>query len=199
MASATQRFNQLIRTQAVVRADDLEQQGIPRNYLVRGLRAGKLERIGRGLYRGIGGPLSENQTLVEVSKKIPQAVICLSSALRFHHLTTQAPFEVWIALKRGAWTPTSDYPPVRVVRFSPASLKFGVQERKVQGGIIRVYSPAKTIADCFKFRSKVGTDVALEALREGLRSRNASVDEIWEAAKICRVANVMRPYMESLI
>ena len=122
----------------------------------------------------------------------------LSSALRFHELTTENPFEVWIALKQGAWTPRIEYPPIRVVRFSGPSLAFGAVEHVIEGTTIKVYSPAKTVADCFKFRSKIGTELAIQALRESFREKKASMDELWEAAKICRVANVMRPYMESL-
>ena len=129
---------------------------------------------------------------------MPQAVICLSSALRFHELTTENPFEVWIALKRGSWKPRTTYPPIRAVHFSGAAFEFGITKRSTEDGSIRVYSPAKTVADCFKFKSKVGTDVAIQALREAIRQRKATMDELWKAARVCRVANVMRPYMESL-
>ena len=123
-----------------------------------------------------------------------QKLWCLSSALRFHELTIENPFEVWIALKPGSWSPRMEYPPVHVVRFSGAALTFGV----VEGTEVKVYTPAKTVADGFKFRSKVGTGLALQALRECFRQKKATMDELWEAAKVCRVANVMRPYMESL-
>jgi predicted transcriptional regulator of viral defense system len=184
--------------QTVIRSRDLVRLHIPRNYLGRLVRAGKLERVGKGLYSSSENPPTENRTLVEVCRKVPQAVVCLSSALRFHELTTENPFEVWIALKQGAWTPSFEYPPIRVVRFSGPSLTFGAVEHTIEGVPIKVYSPAKTVADCFKFRSKVGTELAIQALRECFREKKASMDELWEAAKICRVANVMRPYMESL-
>jgi predicted transcriptional regulator of viral defense system len=129
---------------------------------------------------------------------VPQAVVCLSSALRFHELTTENPFEVWIALKPGAWSPRIEYPPIRVVRVSGDALMFDVAEHLVEGTKIKVYSPAKTVADCFKFRSKIGTELAIQALRECFREKKATMDELWEAAKVCRVSNVMRPYMESL-
>ena len=129
---------------------------------------------------------------------MPQAVVCLSSALRFHELTTENPFEVWIALKPGAWSPRIEYPPIRVVRVSGDALTFGAEEHRVEGTKIKVYSPAKTVADCFKFRSKIGTELAIQALRECFREKKATMDELWEAAKVCRVSNVMRPYMESL-
>ena len=184
--------------QTVIRPGDLERLAVPRNYLGRLVRAGRLERVGRGLYSSADHPPSENRTLLEVCRKVPQAVICLASALRFHELTTENPFEVWIALKPGAWSPRIEYPPIRVVRVSGDALTFGVAEHLVEGAKIKVYSPAKTVADCFKFRSKIGTELAIQALRECFREKKATMDELWEAAKVCRVSNVMRPYMESL-
>ena len=125
-------------------------------------------------------------------------MVCLLSALKFHEIGTQVPNEIWIAIDVKAWTPKIDSPAVRIVRFSGNALHFGIQQKKINGLKIRVFSPAKTVADCFKFRNKIGTDVALEALRDCYRKRKASMDELWEAAKVCRVANVMRPYLESL-
>lgn len=198
MKTAMQRVLELAGRQSVIRPKDLDGLGIPRNYLGRLTRAGKLEKVGRGLYSSPEASATEHRTLVEVCKKVPHAVVCLSSALRFHELTTENPFEVWIALKRGTWTPRAGYPPIRVVRFSGQSFDFGVAEYSVEGGKVRVYTPAKTVADCFKFKSKVGTELAIQALRECFRQKKASMDELWTAAKVCRVANVMRPYMESL-
>ena len=193
-----EKLRRLADNQPVIRAADLERLAVPRNYLGRLVQEGRLERIGRGLYSSTDHSPSENRTLVEVSRKVPQAVVCLSSALRFHELTTENPFKVWIALKQGAWSPRMDYPPVHVVRFSGAALSFGVVRHQVEGTEVKVYTPAKTVADCFKFRSKIGTELALRALRECFREKKATMDELWEAAKICRVANVMRPYMETL-
>jgi predicted transcriptional regulator of viral defense system len=198
MDTLADRLAQIVQQQPVIRPKDLAQWGIPSNYLGRFVRAGKLERVGRGLYSSVQTSPTENRTLLEVCKKIPQAVICLSSALRFHEFTTETPSQIWIALKQGSWTPRIEYPPVRVVRFSGASLDFGVKEYPVEGHKIRVYTPAKTVADCFKFRSAVGTELAIQALRACFREKKATMDELWAAAKICRVANVMRPYMESL-
>lgn len=192
------KLRRLADKQPVIRSADLERIAVPRNYLGRLVQEGKLERVGRGLYSSADHPPSENRTLVEVCRKVPQAVVCLSSALRFHELTTENPFEVWIALKQGAWSPRMEYPPVRVVRVTGAALTFGVVEHQVEGTKIKVYTPAKTVADCFKFRSKIGTELALQALRECFRERKATMDELWAAAKVCRVSNVMRPYMESL-
>ena len=193
-----ERLIRFANQQIVIRPGDLERLAVPRNYLGRLVRAGKLERVGRGLYSAADHPSSENRTLLEVCRKVPQAVVCLSSALRFHELTTDNPFDVWIALKPGAWSPRTDYPPIRVVRVSGDALTFGVEEHSVEGTKIKVYSPAKTVADCFKFRSKIGTGLAIQALRECFREKKATMDELWAAAKVCRVANILRPYMESL-
>ena len=193
-----ERLRRFADQQTVIRPGDLERLAVPRNYLGRLVRAGRLERVSRGLYSSADHPPTENRTLLEVCRKVPQAVICLASALRFHELTTENPFEVWIALKPGAWSPRTEYPPVRVVRVSGDALTFGVAEHLVEGNKIKVYGPAKTVADCFKFRSKIGTELAIQALRECFREKKATMDELWAAAKVCRVANVMRPYMESL-
>jgi len=198
MKTHADRLLELADQQSVIRAQDLQELGIPRNYLGRLVHSGKLEKVGRGLYSSPGARATEHRTLLEVSRKVPEAVICLSSALRFHELTTENPFQVWIALKRGAWTPRAGYPPIRVVRLSGQSLTFGIEEHSVEGGRIKVYNPAKTVADCFKFRSTVGTELAIQALRECFREKKATMDELWAAAKVCRVANVIRPYMEAL-
>jgi predicted transcriptional regulator of viral defense system len=133
-----------------------------------------------------------------VVKRAPKGVICLLSALRFHDLGTQDPFEVWLAIGEKDRRPRSEYPRIRIVRFSKPSLAFGQESRDIEGVPTRIFSAAKTVADCFKYRNKIGLDVAIEALRECMRSRKATTDELWQAAKVCRVANVMRPYMEAL-
>ena len=130
---------------------------------------------------------------------MPRGVVCLLSALRFHGLTTQSPFEVWLAIGGKDWQPRVEYPPLRVLRFAKAALVEGVEEHTIQGVKVRVTSPARTVADCFKYRHKIGLDVALEALRDCWRQRRATMDELWRAAAVCRVANVMRPYLESLV
>lgn len=139
-----------------------------------------------------------NLTMAEASKRVPHGVVCLLSALRFHELTTQSPFEVWLAIGEKARLPKLDYPPLRTVRFSGDALAFGIEEHKAEGVDVRVYSPAKTVADCFKYRNKIGLDVAIEALRDCLRQRKATMDELWNAAKVCRMSKVMRPYLESI-
>ena len=194
----TEKLAKLLQEQHIVRSQDLARARIPRNYLTRLVARGELRKLDRGLYTAATLPPSEHISLLEVSRKVPHAVICLLSALRFHEIGTQMPSQVWIAIDVKAWAPRITSPRVRIVRFSGNALGFGVEEREVTGGKIRVYSPPKTVADCFKYRNKIGTDVALEALRDVYRQKKASMSELFEAAKVCRVANVMKPYLESL-
>jgi predicted transcriptional regulator of viral defense system len=194
----TDKVLDLVRNAGVLRPRDLDAYGIPRTYLSRLLAAGKLHRVGRGLYVLPGSNVSEHRSLAEACKRVPKGVVCLLSALRFHELTTQAPFEVWLAIGEKAWRPRVDYPPLRVVRFSAAALASGVEQHQIEGVTIPVFSPAKTVADCFKYRNKIGLDVAIEALRECWRSRRCTTDDLWKYAKVCRVQNVMRPYLESI-
>lgn len=198
MESRYDHILDLTRSQGLIRPRDLASVGLPRVLLTRMVRRGLLARIGRGLYALPNRSVSEHGTLAEVARKHPTAVVCLLSALRFHGLTTQAPFEVWLAIPNKARAPRMDYPPLRVVRFSGAALTEGVEEHTVDGVTVRVTSVAKTVADCFKYRNKIGLDVAIEALQEARRERCLSMDELWRYATICRVAKVMRPYMESL-
>jgi len=188
----------LARNKGLIRPCDLAPLGIPRVSLTRAVRRGQLERVGRGLYGLPGRVVSAQGSLSEVSRKVPKGVVCLLSALRFHGLTTQAPFEVWLAVENKAVKPKLDYPPLRIVRFSGAAFTEGVEEHVVDGVTVRVTSVAKTVADCFKYRNKIGLDVALEALREAWHGKRMTSDDIWHYAKVCRVANVMRPYLESL-
>lgn len=198
MDSTADKLLDLVRAQGLVRPKDLAPVGIPRVALTRAVRRGQLERVGRGLY-GLGTrPVSAHGTLAEVARRVPRGVICLLSALRFHDLTTQAPFEVWLAIDNKAGAPKLDYPPLRLVRFSGAALTEGVEEHVIDGVAIRVTGVAKTVADCFKYRNKIGLDVAMEALREAWTAKRMTSDEIWHYAKVDRVANVMRPYLESL-
>jgi len=189
---------ELVEKAGVLRPRDLDAYGIPRTYLSRLLHVGKLERIGRGLYVLPGSDVSEHRSLAEACKRVPKGVVCLLSALRFHELTTQAPFEVWLAIGEKAWRPRVDYPPLRIVHFSSVALESGIEEHQIEGVTVPVFTPAKTVADCFKYRNKIGLDVAVEALRECWRSRRCTMDELWKYAKVCRVQNVMRPYLESI-
>ena len=195
---ATQSILKLARQSAVLRPRDLDALGVSRKHLARLCQAGLLRRIGRGLYVLPQAEPTENRTLAEAGKRVPAGVVCLLSALQFHGLTTQAPYEVWLAIDRKAWRPTSADLPLRIVRFSGDALTQGFNEHRIEGVPVRIYTPAKTVADCFKYRNKIGLDVALEALRDCWKQRRATMDELWQAAKLCRVANVMRPYLESL-
>jgi predicted transcriptional regulator of viral defense system len=194
----TERLVELVQRKHIVRARELERAGIPRNYLTRLVQRGQLQRLERGIYTAESLPASEHISLLEVSRRVPKGVICLLSALAFHEIGTQVPSQVWIAIDGKAWAPQITSPSVRIIRFSGKALHYDIQQRSVAGGTIRVYSPAKTVADCFKFRNKIGTEVALEALRDCYRQKKATMNEFVEAAKVCRVANVMRPYLESL-
>ncbi|MGC4033276.1 MAG: type IV toxin-antitoxin system AbiEi family antitoxin [Tepidisphaeraceae bacterium] len=188
----------LIRRSTALRTRDLGRYGIPRWALRTLVISGRAHRVGRGLYVANGTAATEVQSYVEAMKVVSHGVICLLSALRMHGMTTQAPFEVWVAVDVKARKPKADHPPMRFARFSGKALIEGVEVHRIRGTDVRVYSPAKTIADCFKYRNKIGIDVALEALRDGLRQRKATRDDIHRMAKLCRVSNVIRPYMESL-
>jgi predicted transcriptional regulator of viral defense system len=196
--SPESRITTLAQRLGVVRPRDVEAAGIPREYLLRLMRRGVLERSGRGLYRLADAPVTEHHSLAEAGKRLPNATVCLLSALVFHELTTQNPAEVWIALPPGSRTPRANGQRLRVVRFTGAALTEGREEHRIEGVPVAIYSAAKTVADCFKFRNKIGLDVALEALRECVRQRKASIREVHDFAKICRVARVMQPYLEAL-
>ena len=194
--SATERVAELVRHAGILRSRDLG--AIPRQYLRLAEGQGKVTRVARGLYVVGDADVTENHDLALAAKRVPHGVVCLLSALRFHELTTQMPFEVWLAIDPKARLPKTEYPPLRIVRFSGAALTYGAAPHTVEGVTVRITTPAKTVADCFKYRNKIGLDVALEALRDCYREQKASLDEIWQAAEVCRMANVMRPYMESL-
>lgn len=198
MTTPERRIQTLLRRAGTARSRELVAAGITRSELSRMVAAGRLVRLARGLYALPDYQIGEHGALVTVAKRAPGVLFCLLTALRFHDLTTQAPFEVWIAIGNKEHPPRLDYPPLRTVRFSAAALKAGVETHKVDGTRVRVTGVAKTVADCFKFRNKIGLDVALEALREARRTKKASVDELWQYARLNRVANVMRPYLEAL-
>ncbi len=189
----------LVKRSGVVRPKDMDAHGIPRKYIHLLHHEGILNRVGRGLYVLEDASPSENRTIAEVCKRVPAGVVCLLSALQFHRLTTQSPHEIWLAINHKSRHPKEQMLPIRIVRFSGLALTAGVEQHTVEGVTVKVYSPAKTVADCFKYRNKIGLDVALEALRDCHRSRKCTMDELWKYAKICRVANIMKPYLESLI
>ena len=193
-----QRILRLASRRGLLRARDLTRDHIPRATLTRLVDKGQLTQVARGLYALPRQTRSGQHQLAEIAARSPQSVFCLLTALRFHRLTTQSPHEIWLAIPNKAHAPKLDYPLLRIVRFSGSSLTEGVESHTVDGMPIRVYSVAKTVADCFKYRNKIGLDVALEALRECRREKRASNDELWRYARLCRVANVMRPYLESI-
>lgn len=182
----------------LLRARDMESLGISRAYLSKLCRKGRIQRIARGLYCRPDIEPSESHSLAEAAKQVPKGVICLLSSLSFHRFTTQLPHEVWVAIDFKARKPKMTGVSLRIVRFSGKVLSSGIEKHRVYGIEIKVYSPAKTVADCFKYRHKIGLDVALEALREGWRQKLFTMNEVWKFADICRVSNVMRPYLESL-
>ena len=188
----------LARRKAVIRPSDAVAHGFRREHLARLAAQGRFIRIGRGLYTLADAQGSAHRSLAETASAIPGAVVCLLTALRFHGLTTQLPSQVWIALEQKAWRPRSAPFAVRVVYFSGAAFREGVEQHVIDGVPVRIYSAAKTVADCFKYRHKIGIDVAVEALRDYLRKHRSGMDELWRFARVCRVARVMQPYLEAI-
>jgi predicted transcriptional regulator of viral defense system len=190
---------ELARAQGVIGATDAAAHGIPRGRLPQLAAAGALERIARGRYRLADGEVSEHHTLALATAIAPAAVVCLLSALQYHQIGLQSPVEVWLALERGAWRPRPAYPPLHVVYLSGASFSAGVEHHIIEGRQAPIYSVAKTVADCFKFRNQVGLDVALEALADAWRQGRLSLAELNQFASINRVQRVMQPYIEALV
>jgi predicted transcriptional regulator of viral defense system len=157
-----------------------------------------VERQGRGLYVAKGHRYTADHALAQVAKRVPGGVVCLLSALRFHDLTTQLPAEVWVALPEKARRPRLDYPRLRVARFSGAALSEGIERHTTEGVEVRVYSAAKTVADCFKYRNKIGIDVAVEALKDFTRTHRGGANDLARFARICRVSRVMQPYLDAI-
>jgi predicted transcriptional regulator of viral defense system len=198
-ATSEESILALARKRPLLRARDLAEHALPTIALTRLVAAGKLERVARGVYSLPGRRLSEHRSLAEVALLVPQGVICLLSALRVHEIGTQAPFEVWIAIPQNAAAPRIDQPSLRVVRMSGPALAEGIETRHIDGVKVPIFGAEKTVADCFKFRNKIGLDVALEALRDGWTRGLLSMDALTRHAAIDRVANVMRPYLESVV
>jgi predicted transcriptional regulator of viral defense system len=186
------------RTTPVIPARVLARLAIHPQEISRLLERGEIVRLGRGRYTLPTADLSEDLGLALAAAAAPRTVVCLLSALRFHQIGTQAPAQVWVAVERGTARPRVAYPPLRVSVFAGTAFRFGIERHTLDGVSVRIYSAAKTVADCFKYRNKIGLDVALEALREGLRERRFTRDALWSAAKICRVNAVIRPYLEAL-
>ena len=192
------RILELAGQRRVLRAADVRAHGWSPQMLIRLHQAGKLQRLARGLYGLPDAEITEHQTLIEVCQRVPKAVLCLLSALQFHEIGTQLPHEVWIALPEGSQTPAPSYPALRITRLRGAAYSDGIVTVNDHGAPIRVYSAAKTVTDCFKFRNKIGLDVALEALKEAWRSRKVTMAELSYFAQINRVERVMQPYLEAV-
>ncbi|MCK6421729.1 MAG: type IV toxin-antitoxin system AbiEi family antitoxin domain-containing protein [Aquabacterium sp.] len=193
-----QQVLRLARAQTLLRARDVAQHGLPTIALTRLVQAGKLQRVARGLYGLPGAEISEHRSLAEVSARVPKGVVCLLSALRVHEIGTQAPHEVWIAIPPHMTSPRMDQPAIRVVRMSDEALTDGIDHLRIDGVDVPVFTAARTVVDCFRFRNKIGLDVALEALRDGWSQRKFTLDDLWRHATRGRVANVMRPYIEAI-
>jgi predicted transcriptional regulator of viral defense system len=189
----------ILKSKGLARPHEFARHGITRSVLQRMSERGEIERVRRGLYALPGAMTSEHQSLIEANKRVPSGVICLLSALSFHRIGTQLPHQVWMAIDRKTRRPRVEYPPLRIVRFSGQALTYGIEEHLIDGVVVRVTSPARTIADCFKYRNKIGLDIALEALRESWRERRVTMDELFKAARVCRVERVIRPYAEALV
>jgi predicted transcriptional regulator of viral defense system len=188
-----------VKRQGSVRPRDLASRGLPGNYLDRLHRRGLIEKVARGVYAWPEADVSEHHSLAVSTRLVPQGIVCLLSALRFHGLSTQNPHEIWLALPGKAWAPKYQSPKLRVVRFSGDSLTKMIEKHTIEGVTVRIFSPAKTVADCFKFRNRIGLDVAIEALRDCWRHKKATMDDLVAAARMCRMDNVMRPYLESVV
>jgi predicted transcriptional regulator of viral defense system len=182
-----------------VRSRDLEELDIPRVYLRRLVEQGTFVQETRGVYRATDAEITEHHSLAIASVAVAKGVVCLLSALRYYEIGTQVPHEIWLALPRSCAIPHRDYPPMRFVRLSGSAFSWGRTIHRIEGRSVTMTTPAKTVADCFKFRNQIGIDVAMEALRETLRAKKATVDELWKAANQCRVARIMKPYLEAMV
>lgn len=194
----TERVLALVRERGVLRPRDVAALGLSPTHLQRLYEQGRLQRSGRGIYLPADAEPDAHLSLAEVALRVPHGVVCLLSALEFHGLTTQLPRQVWLALPSRAHKPRIDWPPLRVVSMTGAALIEGVEEHVLSGVPVRIFSPAKTAVDCFKYRNKVGLDVALEALKDVRRKRRATLEEIRHLATLCHVSGVMRPYLEAV-
>ena len=192
------RALRVFRKGRLVRPRDLPAAGVPAWVLYELVKRGEVEQVSRGLYTLPGHSPTENHSYAEAVKRVPNGILCLLSALRFHELTVQNPPEVWLALPRSAWKPKFSGLHLRIVRFSGAALTEGVETHLVEGVSVRVTSVARTIADCFRYRNKLGREVALEALHEGWRKKRFTMDELWRFAELDRVTKVIMPYLETI-
>jgi predicted transcriptional regulator of viral defense system len=198
MPTKIQSIERLARRQGSIRSRDLTQRGLPSVYLGRLVRQGRLVRRARGVYALAKQEISVTHDWELACLRLPNGVLCLLSALAYHRIGTQNPAEVWMAIDVKAWRPRPGYPRIRIVRFSGAALSHGVMTVRAGRATLRVYDSAKTVADCFKYRRKIGLEVAVEALREGWRAKKFSLEQLADAARVCRVRHVIQPYLEML-
>ena len=193
------RVVRLAKRRSIVTAADIVRAGIHSQQVTRLVAAGVLERVGRGSYRLATGPMTEHHALAVAASAVPAGVICLLSALTIHQIGSQLPVEVWLAVRRGTRSPALANPPLRIVRFTGAAFTHGIETHRIEGRPVRVYSVAKTLADLFKYRYRIGLEVAIEALRDAWRDRRFTMDALDRAARACRVERVMRPYVEAVV
>ena len=194
----TDGLDALFQGATVLRSRDLEERGLTRTRIREAVDASVLERVGRGLYTLPGAELTEHHSMVQATRRVPGAAICLLSALRFHDLTSQNPHEVWLAIGPKDRLPQKGNPPIKIVRFGAEKFPLGLETHEIEGVELKVYSVARTVVDLFRYRNKIGIDVALEALKEGWRERRFTLKEINQIAMRCRMVQVMKPYLESL-
>jgi len=191
-----EELRQFIQNKEILKVADMVKEGFPREYIKRLHKEGSLLKLSRGIYIPSHVPIKENLSFAEVAKRVPNSVICLLSALHFHGLTTQSPFEVWIAIGHKIHSPKLDGVSLHVNYFSNKLLGLGVEEHIIAGVNVKIFSPAKTVVDCFKFRNKIGLDIAIEALKDCWQQRKATLTQLWYFAKACRMQNIIRPYLE---
>lgn len=189
----------LLDAHSMMRLKDFAAHGIGSETLARLVRDGIIVRPARGLYRLTDAPVESGHTLAQAAVLVPKGIVCLVSALQFHGLTLQMPSSVWMAIERTAWRPRIEYPPIRFVRFAGSALTEGVERARIEGVEVMITDPARTIVDCFRYRAKVGIDVAMEGLREGLRQRKATSDQLWRYAAKARAWSIMKPYIEATV
>jgi predicted transcriptional regulator of viral defense system len=189
----------LLKAKGMLRLKDFIAENIEPETLARLVREGHVHRPARGLYQLSDAPIDAAHTLAEAATLVPKGIICLISALQFHALTLQMPSAVWMAIGRTAWKPAISYPPIRFVRFNEWAMTAGVEQHPIQSRYISITNPARTIVDCFRYRNKIGIDVAMEGLREGIRRRKSTPDQLWQYAEKARVWTIMRPYVETVV
>ena len=189
----------LLKARGMLRQKDFLSEDIDSETLARLVRDKQIVRPARGLYQLPDASIDASHALVEAAILVPKGIVCLVSALQFHELTLQMPSAVWMAIDRTAWRPKISYPPIRFVRFSGRAMTQGVERHSIEVREVPITDPARTIVDCFRYRNKIGIDIAIEGLREGIRRRKCTPDQLWEYGKIAKVWTVMRPYVEVVV